>query len=66
MLLIIGIVFIAFGILEYVLAGTLARNQASSSGGLGAETPPAARMLRFSAALSALIGVALIIAELAS
>ena len=66
MYLILGTAFIAFGIVEFVIAGSLARNQASSTGGLGAESPPAARMLRVSGMLTAVIGVVLIIVELAS
>jgi hypothetical protein len=64
-LLIVGIVFLVVGISDFVIAGLLARRQASSTGGLGAEPPAVSRILRRSGAVTALIGVVFVVLGLA-
>jgi hypothetical protein len=63
-LLIVGIFLIVVGISDFGVAALLARQQAASSGGLGAQEPAAARILRGTGALTLLIGVVLTVIAL--
>jgi hypothetical protein len=65
-LLIIGLALIAVGISDFVIARLLTRQQTAGSSGLGgaAEPPPAARILRGTGAVTALIGVVLTVVAL--
>jgi hypothetical protein len=64
-LLIVGIFLIVVGISDFAVAAVLARQQASTTGGLGASAPPpAARILRGTGALTLLIGAVLTIVAL--
>jgi len=64
-LLIIGLALIAVGISDFFVAKLLVRQQAAGSSGLGAPAePPAARILRGTGAVTALIGVVLTVVAL--
>jgi uncharacterized membrane protein HdeD (DUF308 family) len=65
-LLIVGIVFVVVGISDFAIAALLARSQAASTGGLGAEPPAVSRMLRRAGAVTVLVGAVLILVGLAS
>jgi hypothetical protein len=65
-LLIIGILLLAFGISDLVVATLLARREAASTGGLGAETPVAARILRLTGMASVAAGAVLTVIGLVS
>jgi hypothetical protein len=58
-LLILGILLLAFGISDLVVAALLARREAASTGGLGAETPVAARILRLTGLATVAAGAVL-------
>jgi hypothetical protein len=58
--LIVGLVILAVGISDFVIAAVLARQQAAATGGLGAsEPPPVVRILRRSGAVTVALGVVL-------
>ena len=61
MLLIVGIFLIVVGISDFVVAAVLARQQASTTGGLGASQPAVSRMLRRTGAMIVAVGVVLAI-----
>jgi hypothetical protein len=65
-LLIIGLALIAVGISDFFIAKLLVRQQTAGTGGLGgaAEPPPAARILRGTGAVTAVIGVVLTVVAL--
>jgi hypothetical protein len=67
-LLIIGLALIAVGISDFVVARILVRQQTAASSGLGgaAEPPPAARILRGTGAVTAVVGVVLTVVALVS
>jgi hypothetical protein len=64
-LLIVGIVFLAVGVSDFLIAGVVARREATSTGGLGAEPSAVSRILRRSGAVTVLIGVVLVAVGLA-
>jgi hypothetical protein len=64
--LLVGVLLIAFGICDLVVATVLARKQADATGGLGAETPAASRILRFTGVLTVAAGAVLAVIGLAS
>jgi hypothetical protein len=58
--LIVGLVILAVGISDFVIAAVLARQQAAATGGLGASEPqPVVRILRRSGAVTVALGVVL-------
>ena len=66
MLLLVGVLLIAFGISDFVVAGLLSRREAESTGGLGAETPAASRILRATGMLTIVVGAVLAVIGLVS
>jgi hypothetical protein len=62
--LIVGIVILAVGIMDFVIAAMLVRSQTASTGGLGAEPPPVTRILRRSGAVTLVLGVVLVVVGL--
>jgi len=65
-LLLLGILFVAFGLMDLVVAAVLVRREGASTGGLGAETPPAARILRRTGMLTVAVGAVLVVVGLVS
>ncbi len=64
-MLIVGIVILAVGISDFVIAAMLARSHAASAGGLGDTQPsPAVRILRRSGAVTLVLGVVLVVVGL--
>ena len=65
MLLIVGIVLLAVGVWDFLIAGVVARREATPTGGLGAEPSAVSCILRRSGAVTVLIGVVLVVVGLA-
>jgi hypothetical protein len=64
--LIAGIIVVVVGITDFFIAGLIARRETAGTGGLGAEPPRVALILRRSGALTIAVGVVLIVIGLAS
>jgi len=65
--LIVGIVILAVGISDFVIAAVLTRSQTAGSGGLGGSQPsPVTMILRRSGAVAVVVGAVLVVVGLAS
>jgi hypothetical protein len=65
--LIAGIIIVAVGISDFVIAGLIARRETAGTGGLGRAAPPRLTLiLRRSGAVTIAVGVVLIVIGLAS
>jgi hypothetical protein len=67
MILLLGIIMVVAGLVDFLIVALVSRSQAASSGGLDGTSPnPALGVLRRTGAITVVVGVVLVIVGLAT